>query len=141
MKKIIVIKNFRTSRCIGNRFKKMRRKNYYGTGGYSQSWNERVLKYVRKRHKVIGIVQKSATEYDVTLARHGKMPIVVTHREPEPFFPPNFAVGDHVWLRYVYTAWVYPKKGFDEGKARQNATPELYTHLIKDTSSTSQQQP
>ena len=119
----------------------MRKRNFYGTGGYSQSWNERVLKYLRKRHKVIEIVQKSATEYDVTLARHGKMPIVVTHREPDPFFPPNFAVGDYVWLRYVYSAWVYPKKGFNEQRARQNAAPELYTHLIKDTSSTSQQQP
>lgn len=119
----------------------MRRKNFYGTGGYSQSWNERVLKYLRKSHKVIGIVQKSATEYDVTLARHGKMPIVVTHCEADPFFTPQFNEGDHVWLRYVYTAWVYPKKGFDEQRARQNATPELYTHLIKDTSSASQQQP
>ena len=116
----------------------MAKKIFYGTGGYSQSWNKCVLKYVRKSHKVKEIVQKSATEYDVTLARHGKMPIVVTHREADPFFTPQFNKGDHVWLRYVYTAWVYPKKGFNEQRARQNADPELYTHLIKDTS---QQQP
>lgn len=119
----------------------MRKRHYYGTGGYSQCWNKMVLKYLHKRHKVIGIEQKSTVEYDVTLARHGKMPIVVTHREPDPFFPPKFAVGDYVWLRYVYSAWVYPKKGFDGQRARQNADPELYTHLIKATSSTSQQQP